>query len=367
MRLGLFMMPLHHPDRDYQQVLSDDREAIILADQLGYAEAWVGEHFACSTEPIPDPLQFMATLVPVTKQIKFATGVLNLPQHHPAQIAGMCAQFDHLSKGRFVMGVGPGGTGPDFELYKVIDKPRSEMMVESVDIIHKIWAGQAPYSIKGKFWEVVVENSVVHRLGLGPMRTPYQKPYPEVAVSAMSPSSSTAKLAGTMGWSVVSANFMPSNLVKTHWTAYCEGAAAAGRKPDRRSWRVARSIVIGDSDAEVQDYLANDDCSPGWYYGYLRDVLAMHKLLKIFKPDESIPDAALTVQKCLEYMVVSGSAKTVTDKLVAIHDELGGFGTLLITQKDWDNAALHKKSMRLLAEKVMPVLRQHAGTALAAE
>ena len=93
MRLGLFMMPLHHPDRDYQQVLSDDREAIILADQLGYAEAWVGEHFACSTEPIPDPLQFMATLVPVTKQIKFATGVLNLPQHHPAQIAGMCAQL----------------------------------------------------------------------------------------------------------------------------------------------------------------------------------------------------------------------------------------------------------------------------------
>ena len=62
-----------------------------------------------------------------------------------------------------------------------------------------------------------------------------------------------------------------------------------------------------------------------------------------------------------------GEGKTVTDKLVAIHDELGGFGTLLITQKDWDNPAIHKKSMRLLAEKVMPVLRQHAASAMAAE
>ncbi len=367
MKLGLFMMPLHHPDRDYQQVLSDDREAILLADQLGFDEAWVGEHFACSTEPIPDPLQFMASLIPVTKKIAFGTGVLNLPQHHPAQIAGMAAQFDHLSKGRFIMGVGPGGTGPDFELFQVADKPRPEMMVESVEIIHKIWAGDPPYRIEGKFWKVIVDNSVRLPLGLGPMRKPYQKPYPPIAVSAMSPNSSTARLAGTKGWSVISANFMPSNLLKTHWHAYEEGAAAAGRKADRRRWRVARSRGIAASDAEAADYLADDNCSPGWYYGYLRDVLSMHKLLKIFKPDESIPDADMTVQKCLEFMVISGSAKTVLDRCVALVDELGPFGMLLITQKDWDKPEVHKKSMRLLAEQVMPKLRNHVGAQLAAD
>jgi len=124
MRLGLFMMPLHDPARDFLAVLKEDREAILLADQLGYNEAWVGEHYSCKTEPIPDPLQFMATLVPVTKHITFATGVINLPQHHPAQVAGNVALFDHLAEGRYIMGVGPGGLGSDFELFGTFEKNR---------------------------------------------------------------------------------------------------------------------------------------------------------------------------------------------------------------------------------------------------
>ena len=119
MKLGLFMMPLHDPKRDYTQVLQEDREAILLAEKLGYDEAWVGEHYSAATEPIADPLQFMATLIPLTKTIKFGTSVLNLPQHHPAQVAGNCAMFDHLAKGRFIMGIGPGGLGSDFELFKI--------------------------------------------------------------------------------------------------------------------------------------------------------------------------------------------------------------------------------------------------------
>ena len=52
MQLGLFMMPLHDPARPYADVLKDDRDAILLAEELGYDEAWVGEHYSCSTEPI---------------------------------------------------------------------------------------------------------------------------------------------------------------------------------------------------------------------------------------------------------------------------------------------------------------------------
>jgi alkanesulfonate monooxygenase SsuD/methylene tetrahydromethanopterin reductase-like flavin-dependent oxidoreductase (luciferase family) len=188
MKLGLFMMPLHDPNRDYTKILQDDREAILLAEKLGYEEAWVGEHYSAATEPITDPLQFMATLIPVTKSIKFGTSVLNLPQHHPAQVAGNCAMFDHLCEGRFVMGIGPGGLGSDFELFKVTDKDRSEMMVESIEIIHKIWASDPPYHIRGKYWDITIDSSYQPRLGIGPMRKPYQKPYPPVAVSAMSPS-----------------------------------------------------------------------------------------------------------------------------------------------------------------------------------
>jgi len=189
MKLGLFMMPLHDPKRNYTEVPQQDREAILLAEALGYDEAWVGEHYSAATEPIPDPLQFMATLIPVTKSIKFGTSVLNLPQHHPAVVAGNCAMFDHLSAGRFIMGIGPGGLGSDFELFKVMDKNRSEMMVEAIETIHKIWRSDPPYRIPGKYWDITIDSAYQPRLGIGPMLKPFQKPYPPLAVSAMSPSS----------------------------------------------------------------------------------------------------------------------------------------------------------------------------------
>jgi len=367
MKLGLFMMPLHDPNRDYLTVLKEDREAILLADRLGYDEAWVGEHYSCKTEPIADPLQFMATLAPLTKHITFATGVINLPQHHPAQVAGNVAQFDHLTEGRYIMGVGPGGLGSDFELFETFDKNRGEMMIEAVDMIHEIWRSDLPYRIHGKYWNVVVDKQAQPKLGIGPMLKPFQKPFPPVAVSAMSPASSTARLAGERGWGLVSANFTPSNQVLSHWQAYSEGAAKAGVRPDRSKWRVARSIVCCETDQQAADYLADETCSPGWYYRYLRDNLSTYKMTKIFKRDDSMPDAELTIPKMLEMMVISGSPRRVLDKLVALVDELGWFGTLLVTHKDWDDAALHRNSMRLIAEQVMPRLSQHMATRQAAD
>ena len=246
-------------------------------------------------------------------------------------------------------------------------KNRAEMMVESVRMIHEIWASDAPYRIHGKYWNVVVEKQTQLRIGVGPMLKPYQKPFPPLAVSAMSPNSSTAKLAGEHGWGLVSANFTPTNQVLSHWQAYMEGAAAAGRRADRANWRVARSIFCAESDQEAADYLANEACSPGWYYLYLRDNLATYKMTKIFKPDQSMSDDELTVPKMLDMMVLSGSPKRVLDKLVALVDEIGWFGTLLVTHKDWDNPAMHRNSMRLIAEQVMPRLGQHMATKQAAD
>ena len=74
----------------------------------------------------------MANLIARTQQIKFGTGVICLPQYHPAVIAGYAAMFDHLSEGRFIMGVGPGGLPPDFELFGIMDADRNQMMIESL-------------------------------------------------------------------------------------------------------------------------------------------------------------------------------------------------------------------------------------------
>ena len=83
MRIGLFMMPLHRPERDYAGMLAEDAEAILEADRIGFEEAWVVEHYTAKTEPITSPLIFMATLIERTRQIKFGTGVISLPHHHP--------------------------------------------------------------------------------------------------------------------------------------------------------------------------------------------------------------------------------------------------------------------------------------------
>ena len=199
------------------------------------------------------------------------------------------------------------------------------------------------------------------------MRKPYQKPYPPLAVSAMRPHSATARTAGERGWGLVSANFMPAGHARTHWQQYCLGAEQAGRRPDRSLWRVARSILVTESDQEARDYLADPRCSYGWYYSYLRDNLAAYNLLKIFKPHEDVPDGDVTYPRCVEWMVVHGKPATVVDRLVALVDEVGWFGTLLLTHKDWDRPDLHRRSMRLFAEQVAPKLQSHMASLKAAE
>ena len=96
MKLGYFMQPIHDPDKDYHQILEEDLDAIVHADQLNFEEAWVGEHFTSSAEPITSPLIFMANLIGRTKNIKFGTGVICLPQYHPALVAGHAAMAAFL-------------------------------------------------------------------------------------------------------------------------------------------------------------------------------------------------------------------------------------------------------------------------------
>ena len=116
MRLGLFMMPVHPPHRPMHETLAEDLEKSLLADRLGFDEMFLGEHYSASTEPYPSPLMFMASLIPRTSKLAFGTGVLSLPNRHPAIIAGEAAQFDNMSRGRFILGIGTGSLVSDFEL-----------------------------------------------------------------------------------------------------------------------------------------------------------------------------------------------------------------------------------------------------------
>src|SRR3990167_6231367 len=154
-------MPMHHPDRDYATILEEDQEAIVLADRLGFTEAFVGEHVSSGSERITSPLIFLATLIHRTRQIRLGTGVINLPQLHPATVAAHAAMFDHLSRGRFIMGIGPGGLVSDLEVFDVGQAElRPLMMQESIDIILRLWSEDPPYEIDGRFWKISLKNGI---------------------------------------------------------------------------------------------------------------------------------------------------------------------------------------------------------------
>ena len=122
MRLGMFMMPLHPAGRPMHEYLAEDTEKALLLDRLGYDELFIGEHYSAATEPYPSPMMFAASLLPKTERLVFGTGVINAPLHHPAMIAAEAAQFDHLSKGRFILGIGTGSTPTDIEMMGAPDR-----------------------------------------------------------------------------------------------------------------------------------------------------------------------------------------------------------------------------------------------------
>ena len=366
MKLGLFMMPLHTLKLGYKEMYDQDVEAALLAERLGYDEFWIGEHVAAKVEPVPSALQFLSAIAYQTKTIKLCTGVVNLPQHHPARVAADAAMLDHMCDGRLILGIGPGGLASDFELFQTVDRNRQEMMAESADMIRAIWGGSAPYDIKGKYWTVKVVDSVQPDMGIGPMPTPFQSPFPTFCTSAMSPFSSTAKLAGERGWNLISANFNAAWIVRSQWEAYQAGAAAAGLRADPKTWRVARSILVTDSEEEARGYLAETGNAIHAYYNYLFTQLGRAGARKIFLTERGGAEDDLTLQAVMDAMVIAGSAGHVVDRLIDFIDQVGPFGGLLATFHEWDRKALWQQSMRRLIEDVLPKVRQYCDVKLAA-
>ncbi|MBT3332030.1 MAG: LLM class flavin-dependent oxidoreductase [Rhodospirillaceae bacterium] len=364
MKLGMFMMPLHDPARSLTDVLSEDREAVILADSLGMAEAWCGEHISSTAEPIASSLMFFASMIEQTKGINFASGVLNLPQQHPTQVAAQVANFDHMSRGRYIMGIGPGGLVSDFELLGLTDeKQRRAMMLESIDAIHKIWGTDAKagpgYDIDGEYWPIKLKDAVLPHLGIGEICKPYQDPYPTVCLSIVSPHSSSATMAAERGWEIVSANFIQARYIQSHWQAYQKGCDNVGRAANPAAWRIARSILVTDDQQEAEDYIANPNGGLSFYFRYFMDLYRSRGILEMLKPDRDVSDDDLKLDDVIRSMVTFGDANSVLDQLVDLCEQWGDFGTLLMVGHDWDKAPIWRRSMTLLAEDVIPRLSQH--------
>lgn len=362
MRIGLFMMPVHPAGRLLADTLAEDTEKSLLAETLGFEEVWVGEHFSATTEPIPSPMMFMAGLVPQTRRLRFGTAVVNVPNHDPVIVAAEAAQLDHMSRGRFMLGVGPGGLVSDFELFGVMDHAaRVRRVTDAVDMIQYIWANDPPYRFDGEFRTLRIEEAIIPELGIGTMPKPYQPGGPPISISLASPNSSSAALAAERGWGMISANIIPTYSVASHWKVHAEACARLGKRASGDSWRVSRNVLIAPSDGEARERVFGEAGANRYFFTYMRTVLGRVGLLSILKPDPEMPDEQATVEAITEGCVIHGSPATVLDKLVAFRETVGPFGTLLMTGLDWGgpNEAWERQSMELLAAHVMPKLRQH--------
>jgi alkanesulfonate monooxygenase SsuD/methylene tetrahydromethanopterin reductase-like flavin-dependent oxidoreductase (luciferase family) len=353
MKLGFFTMPIHPLNKDWRKSLREDREAFILADKLGFTEGYVGEHSTDKAENITSCTMFIASLIDATKTIKLGTGTINMPNNHPAGVAANIAMLDHMLDGRFIFGISPGGLLSDAEAFGNLDADRNAMFLEAINSVLAIWAGAPPYNIDGKYWKIKIDKQFMPEIGQGYLPKPLQKPHPPIVVTAVAPFSKGVTEAAARGWDPISANFLMPQWVKSHWPKYVEGCERVGRKADPANWRVAKSIFVADDDKTAKAYATGANSPYRYYYSQLYTKLKRGRL-ELFKTRRDQPDSEVTLDGICNDLIIHGSPGKVADEILKFRDQVGDFGTLLYAGKDWRDPRLAKRSMTLLAEKVLP-------------
>lgn len=354
MELAYFTQPVHPLSRDYRTVLRENREAIVLADKLGYTEALIGEHFTDLAEPITSCLMFIARLIPEVNQIKLGAGVVNLPVYHPVMIAGHIALIDNLLDGRFILGIGPGGLPSDIEAFGNREIDRNRKMVEVFEQILKIWWGDPPYDVEGEFNSFTTRETLYPEIGQGIAPKPLQKPHPPVVVTAVSPASHGITLAAERGWQPISCQYVHPHWIATHLPKYLEGLRNIGQPEDPRGWRVAKLIFVADDEATAQRYAKSQDGPYGFYYSNLMKKLSNGKLFRVFAAYPDQPEDEITLQQTLDTQLIAGTVDSVAEQILALREHIGPFGTLYYTGVDWADEELGRRSLQLMAEQVMP-------------
>jgi alkanesulfonate monooxygenase SsuD/methylene tetrahydromethanopterin reductase-like flavin-dependent oxidoreductase (luciferase family) len=270
------------------------------------------------------------------------------------------AMLDHMLEGRLIFGISPGGLLSDAEAFGNLDANRNEMFLEAINQVLEIWAGEAPYNITGKYWNITTERHFIPEIGQGFIAKPLQQPHPPIVVTAVAPFSKGVTEAAARGWDPISANFLMPAWVKSHWPKYVEGCERGGRAADPANWRVAKSVFVAKDAAKAKAYATDPDGPYVNYYRSLFTKLKKNGRVELFKTRRDQPDDEVTLESICERLIIHGTPDSVADQLLAFQQEVGRFGTLLYAGKDFKDRELGRQSMILMAEKVMP--RVNAGT-----
>ncbi|MEM7405496.1 MAG: LLM class flavin-dependent oxidoreductase [Pseudomonadota bacterium] len=333
---GAFMGPFHPVGENPTLALERDLELIEWLDKLGYDEAWVGEHHSAGWETIAAPEVFLAMVAERTRHIRLGTGVVSLPYHHPFMVASRMVLLDHLTRGRVMLGVGPGALPSDAAMLGIDPKVSRARMDESLGVIMRLLTEVDPITVKTDWFEL---NDA--RLQL----RPYSRPHMPVAVTAVG-SPAGMQAAGKYGTGVLS--FGLPRASREFWQIAEDFAERNGKAVSREEWRLVIPVHLADTRAQA--WAQAEQGAIEFQAGYREETLG---LPRGFEGSRA---------RVAREMVARGNwcIGTPDDLIQLIHDlqeRSGGFGGFMVQPVDWATREETLKSYELLARYVMPVFQ----------
>jgi limonene 1,2-monooxygenase len=349
MEFGIFSNGFR-PHTTASQTYEQDLAEIVLADQLGFRDAYISEHhgepvYIDKVDTLPVPELLMCKAAALTRQIRMGAAVKLIHLAHPVDTAIQAAVTDHVIGGsRFIFGFGSGFPNPLFaEERGLSHADRHDRMRESLDLILKCWTAQEPFDWDGKYWR-----------GKGIVATPRPLVAPHMPIATATETEATVELAGARGYTLLSAQLEPAGSIRKKADRYVRGAKAAGRDLPLSNLTVARYVYLADSRREAMDDL-RADINEELGYQMKRGLIRLIKS----NYDIGLKGDEVTFDQLAEAGIYFlGDPDTVARQLREFYDAAGGFGTLLVvTGKKWATREKVFRSMRLFMEKVAPQLR----------
>ncbi len=183
---------------------------------------------------------------------------------------------------------------------------------------------------------------------------PYQLPHPPIGVAATSLASGSIKVAGEKGWIPMSSSNLAPQHLRGHWEVVEEGAAEAGREPDRQEWRIGRDVLVAKTPQEARERA----------HAVLGRNYIEHQLpnrqgsgqLSACKIDPNMPDEAVDVDYMMENIWIVGDPQECADRIRKLYDEVGGFGSLLAITQDPEDPEWEHECLELLMNEVGPLV-----------
>jgi limonene 1,2-monooxygenase len=333
---GIFLAPFHRVGENPTLAMARDMELVEWIDELGFDEAWIGEHHSAGWETIASPEVFIGAALERTRYIRLGSGVTSLPYHHPLMVANRFVQLDHMSRGRTMLGCGPGALPSDAYMMGIEPSTQRARMDQALDAIMRLLKCEEPVTMKTDWFELKEA-----RLHLAPYTYPH---FPIACASTITPSGMIA--AGKHGVGVLSIGAgIPGGpeMLGKQWQIYEETAAKHGKTADRGKWRVVVNAHIAEDDEQALVEV---------HAGERRETVTYFEDTLGRPPGRA--DDPLREGVAMGTTLV-GSPDTVAKGINRLLDlSAGGFGGVLFRAHEWASRESTMRSYELFARYVMP-------------